>query len=72
MFPMREVLWAVTPTEWAVEAFARLQKEWAAQADFESARKIPPSRKTLELQEFLMTAPDSVKRKVLRKRYDKR
>lgn len=56
----------MTPTEWAVEAFRVIQKEWAAQADFEAARRIPPSVKTRNLEAFLLSAPESVKRAVLR------
>jgi len=56
---------SMTPTEWAVEAFKEIQKEWAAQADFESARRLPTSAKTKRLQALMMKAPVSVKRKVL-------
>lgn len=56
----------MTPTEWAVEAFEEIRKEWAAQADFETARRIPHSQKTKRLESLLLSAPDSVKRAVLR------
>ena len=58
----------MTVTEWAVEAFALLQKEWATHADWEASRKIPASAKTKRLEAFLLTAPPSVKREVLKRK----